>query len=115
MPKKIACFSHIEQKIPQFTGILFKIRPKKLGLISFTICFATRAEKNLCRAAVWPCLVSISPFHQILTFYTWLFRTKVSPGAFVYLDLRFVRLWCKYIVAKAAGKMLVKLTTVVYR
>jgi hypothetical protein len=50
-------------------------------------------------------MVSISP-----TFYTLLFRRKVSSKAFLYLDIRFVLFWRKNIDAKAARNMLVKLT-----
>ena len=50
--------------------------------------------------------VSISP-----TFYQQLFRTKLFWAAFLYLRLRFVFFWRKDISAKAACKMLVKLTT----
>ena len=50
--------------------------------------------------------VSISP-----TFYEQLFCTKVFWAAFLYLHCRFVIFWCKEIGAKAARKMLVKLTT----
>ena len=51
-------------------------------------------------------LVSISP-----TFYKQLFRTKDLRAAFLYLNCRFKLFWCKEIGAKAACKMLVKLTT----
>ncbi len=44
------------------------------------------------------------------TFYARLFRTKVSREAFLYLDLRFVLFWQKYVGAKAARNLLVKLT-----
>ena len=50
-------------------------------------------------------LVLISP-----TFYEQLFQTKVFRAAFMYLYCRFVLFWRKEIGAKAACKMLVKLT-----
>jgi hypothetical protein len=50
-------------------------------------------------------MVSISP-----TLYAWIFHTKVSREAFLYLDFRFVLFWRKNIGAKAASNMLVKLT-----
>ena len=49
--------------------------------------------------------VSISP-----TFYERLFCTKVFRAAFLYLHCRFKLFRCKEIGAKAARKMLVKLT-----
>jgi len=45
------------------------------------------------------------------TFYMWLFHTKVFCAAFLYLQFGFVIFWHKNIGAKAARKMLVKLTT----
>ena len=50
-------------------------------------------------------LWSISP-----TFYAQLFRKKVFCAAFLYLHFRFVSFWHMKIGAKAACKMLVKLT-----
>jgi hypothetical protein len=43
-------------------------------------------------------------------FYAWLFCTKVFSTAFFCLNFRFVLFWRKIISAKAALKMLVKLT-----
>ena len=51
---------------------------------------------------------SISP-----TFYAQLFCTKVFSAAFLYLQFGFVFVWRKNIGAKAARKMLVKLTPAV--
>jgi hypothetical protein len=50
-------------------------------------------------------LVSISP-----TFYEKLLCMKVTQAAFLYLHFRFVLFWRKNTGAKAAHKMLVKLT-----
>jgi len=50
-------------------------------------------------------MVSISP-----TFYEQLLHTKVICKAFMYLQFGFVICWQKEIGAKAARKMLVKLT-----
>jgi len=46
------------------------------------------------------------------TFYLQLFRTKVFCTAFLWLQFGFLIFWHKNIGAKAAGKMLVKLTQV---
>jgi hypothetical protein len=56
-------------------------------------------------AAIFCHLVLISP-----TFYEQLSRTKVFCAAFLCLQCGFVIFWQKYFGAKAAHKMLVKLT-----
>ena len=70
-----------------------------IGLTQRYLDFFERKVKYLSQK------VSISP-----TFYEQLFGTKVFRAAFLYLQLRFVDFWRKEISAKAAYKMLVKLT-----
>ena len=72
-------------------------------LVLFSTWFWGQKPPTLC---ILSSQVSISS-----TFYERLFRTKVFWAAFLYLKLRFIIFWRKEISAKAARKMLVKLTT----
>ena len=79
-----------------------KTKESPMAATSSTSTKTTR--KNVVVAAAAE--VSISP-----TFCEQLFHTKVFRAAFLYLQLQFVFFCCTEIDAKAARKMLVKLTT----